>query len=150
MFAPLHVLPLQHTWPGPPHVAHVDPEHASVSTLHVRFGPQHGSPAPPHVMQVPPIVSHVAFGALHVVPQHGWLIAPHPPQLPPLHTPPPSTPAHTCDAPTHRRVPVTVTQQPPLLHVLAVQHGSVTSPHAWHVAPLQAAPVAHDWASQHG
>jgi hypothetical protein len=150
LLALLQRFPLQHTWPGPPHVAQVLPEQANVSTLHVRFGPQHGSPAPPHAMHVPPIGSHVAFGALHVVPQQGWLSAPHPPQLPPLQTPPPSTPVHTCEDETHRRMPLTVTQQPPLLHALAAQQGSVTSPHAWHVAPLHAAPVAHDWPSQQG
>jgi hypothetical protein len=48
---------------------------------------------------------------------------------------------HTCDAPTHLRTLLTVTQHPPLLHALAEQHGSVTPPHAWHVAPLHAAPV---------
>jgi hypothetical protein len=95
-------------------------------------------------MHVPPWVSQVAFGALQVVPQHGSLRPPHPPQLPPLQTPPPSTPAQTCDAPMHRRIPLTVTQHPPLLHTFDVQHGSVTSPHDWHVAPLQAAPDWHD------
>jgi hypothetical protein len=92
-------------------------------------------------MHVPPTVSHVAVGALHTLPQHGSVSPPQPPQLPALHTPPPSTPVQTCDGPTHRRTPLTVTQHPPLLQVFAAQHGSVTPPHAWHCEPLQAAPV---------
>jgi hypothetical protein len=150
LLALLQTFPLQQGCPGPPHVAQVEPKQTSVSTSHVRLGPQHGSAGPPHLMHVPPRVSHVALGALQVVPQHGSLMAPQPPQLPPLHTPPPSTPVQTWDAPTHRRTPVTVTQHPPLLHTLDAQHGSVTPPHAWQVAPLHAAVAWHDCPSQQG
>jgi hypothetical protein len=101
-------------------------------------------------MQLPLWVSHVALGALHVVPQQGSLSPPQPPQLPPLHTPPPSTPAHTCAEPMQRRMPLTVTQHPPPLQTFAAQQGSVTPPQAWHCAPLHAAPVWHDWPSQQG
>ena len=91
-------------------------------------------------MHVPPDTSQVAPGALHVVPQQVWVSAPQPPQLPALQTPPPSTPVHTCDSLTQRRIPLTVTQQPPPLHALPAQQGSVTPPHAWQFAPLQEAP----------
>lgn len=150
LFGLLQMLPLQQGCPGPPQVAQVVPAHASVSALQVRLGPQHGSPGPPQVMQMPLPVSQVALGALHVLPQQGWLIPPQPPQLPAPHTPPPSTPVQTCDAPTHRRTPVTVTQHPPSLQTFAAQQGSVTPPHDWHCAPLQAAPVWHACPSQQG
>jgi len=70
---PLHVPPVQHGCPAPPHATH-DPPEQRLPEPHELPG-QHACPVPPHATHEPP--EHVAPDPHVLPPQHGWPTPPH-------------------------------------------------------------------------
>jgi hypothetical protein len=159
---PVHALPAQHGWPGPPQTAQVPPfwPEQTEPVSHWRPG-QHARPGPPQVVQV--LLRHAAPTAVQVLlPQHvspspphgahwpatqalpaavqlepGQHASPRPPQVPQLPAVQVPRPAPH-DAPAPRHWPPT--QQPPALQALPAQHASPAPPHVAVPPPVPPVP----------
>jgi hypothetical protein len=139
--------PALHTVPVPvdspdatqePFTQHPPPAHASPG--------QHACPGAPQIVHVPP--THDVPGAVQVLfAQQAWLIPPHVPQEP-LEQVPVAGLGQASVGSTQ----VSFTQQPPALHVFALQHAWVAWPHGLQTpapAPTHRCPASQVRPEQH-